>query len=93
MLGWDLTYVPSGTDRRPGVSTSTTRDGRRGLRAIECGKPACVESDRLQYFFDIDSGELKDTEAEQFEILGMPEPPPGKSVAGVDVVVRLKSTG
>ena len=45
------------------------------------------------HFFDIDSGELKDIEVEQFEILGMPEPLPGKSVAGVDVVVRLKSTG
>jgi Fur family iron response transcriptional regulator len=45
------------------------------------------------YFFDIDSGELKDIEAEQFEILEMPEPPPCKNVAGVDVVVRLKSTG
>ena len=44
------------------------------------------------HFFDIDSGELKDIEAEQFEILGMPELPPGKSVVGVDVVVRLKST-
>ena len=45
------------------------------------------------HFFDTDTGEFKDKEAEQFEILGMPEPPPGKSVAGVDVVVRLKSTG
>ena len=45
------------------------------------------------HFFDIDSRELEDIEAEQFEILGMPEPPPGKSVVGVDVVVRLKSTG
>ena len=45
------------------------------------------------HFFDIDSGELKDIEADQFEIFGMPEPSPGKSVAGVDVVVRLKSTG
>ena len=45
------------------------------------------------HFFDTDTGELGDIEAEQFEILGMPEPPPGKSVAGVDVVVRLKSTG
>jgi len=45
------------------------------------------------YFFDTDTGELKDTEAEQFEILGIPEPLPGKSVAGMDVVVRLKSTG
>ena len=61
-----------------------------------------VEASRVLYdsnisphhqFFDIDFGELKDTEVEQFEILGMPEPLPGKNVAGVDVVVRLKSTG
>ena len=47
------------------------------------------------HFFDTDTdtGELKDIEAEQFEILGMPEPPPSKSIAGADVVVRLKSTG
>ena len=45
------------------------------------------------HFFDTDTGELGDIEAEQFEILDMPEPPPSKSVAGVDVVVRLKSTG
>ena len=45
------------------------------------------------HFFDTDTGELGDIEAEQFEILEMPEPLPGKSVAGVDVVVRLKSTG
>ena len=45
------------------------------------------------HFFDTDTGELKNIEAEQFEVLGMPEPPPGKSVAGVDVVVRLKLPG
>ena len=45
------------------------------------------------HFFDTDTGELGDIEAEQFEILGMPEPPPSKSIAGADVVVRLKSTG
>ena len=45
------------------------------------------------HFFDTNTGKLKAIEAEQFEILGIPEPPPGKSVAGVDVVVRLKSTG
>ena len=43
--------------------------------------------------FDTDSGELRDIEPEQFEILVMPELPPGKSVAGVDVVVWLMSTG
>ena len=43
------------------------------------------------HFFDIDSGKLKDIETEQFEILSMLQPPPGKSVAGVDVVIRLKS--
>jgi Fur family iron response transcriptional regulator len=40
------------------------------------------------HLFDTDTGELEDIEAEQFEILGMPEPPSGKSVAGVDVVVQ-----
>ena len=33
-------------------------------------------------FFDTDTGELKGVEAGQFEILGVPEPPPGKIVAG-----------
>ena len=61
-----------------------------------------VETSRIFYdsnisphhhFFDTDTGELKDIEGEQFEILGMPEPPPSKSIAGADVVVRLKSIG
>ena len=65
-------------------------------------RQVAVEASRVFYdsnnsphhhFFDIDSGELKDIEAEQFEVLGMPEPPLGKSVAGVDVVVWLKSIG
>ena len=43
------------------------------------------------HFFDADTGELKDIVAEQFEILGMPEPPPGRRVEGADVMVRLKS--
>ena len=45
------------------------------------------------HFFDVNSRELGDIEAEQFGILGMPEPLPDKSVAGGDVVVRLKLTG
>ena len=45
------------------------------------------------HIFDSYTGERKNIEAEQFEILGTPEPPPGKSVTGVDVVARLKSTG
>ena len=45
------------------------------------------------HFFDNYTGELKNIEAEQFEILGMSDPPFGKSVAGGDVVVRVKSTG
>ena len=42
------------------------------------------------HFFDTLTGELTDIETEQFEIRGMPEPPPGKRVSGVDVVVRWK---
>ena len=65
-------------------------------------RQVAVETTRIFYdsnisphhhFSDIDSGELKDIEAKQFKILGMSELPPGKSVPGADVVVRLKSTG
>lgn len=48
------------------------------------------------YFFNLETkelGELKDIDAEQFEMLRMSEPLPSKRVTGVDVMVRLKSTG
>ena len=56
--------------------------------------PICYDSNSSphHHFFDINTGKLKGIEAEQFEILGIPQPPSGKNVAGVDAVVRLKST-
>ena len=84
------------------VSRATVYNTPKILVDHDLLRQVTVEASRVLYgsnisphhqFFDIDFGELKDTEVEQFEILGMPEPPPGKNVAGVDVVVRLKSTG
>jgi len=71
---------------------------------VDCGllRQVTVEASRVFYvsnisphhhFFDNYTGEPKNIEAEQFEILGMSDPPFGKSVAGGDVVVRVKSTG
>ena len=94
-------YEQLNVESRP-VSRATVYNPLKILVDHGLLRQVTVEASRVFYdsnisphhhFFDIDSGELKDIEAEQFEILGMPEPPPGKSVAGVDVVVRLKSTG
>ena len=94
-------YEQLNAESRP-VSRATVYNTLKRLVDHGLLRQVTVEASRVFYdsnvsphhhFFDIDSGELKDIEAEQFEILGMPEPPPGKSVAGVDVVVRLKSTG
>ena len=43
------------------------------------------------HLYDTDTGELTDIGADQIEIHGLPELPPGKQLDGVDVVVRLRS--
>ena len=84
------------------VSRATVYNTLKNLVDYGLLRQVTVEVSRVFYdsnislyhhLFEIDPGELEDLEAEQFEILGMPELPPGKSVAGVDVAVRLKPTG
>lgn len=45
------------------------------------------------HFFDVDSGELTDIRMGEVDSIKIPELPTGKSVAGVQIVIRLKSTG
>jgi len=94
-------YEQLNAESRP-VSRATVYNTLKKLVDHGLLRQVTVETSRVFYdsnisphhhFFDTDTGELGDIEAEQFEILEMPEPLPGKSVAGVDVVVRLKSTG
>ena len=94
-------YEQLNAESRP-VSRATAYNTPKILVYHGLFRQVTVETNRVFYdsnisphhhVFDTDTGELKDIEAEQFEILGMPELPPSKGVAGVDAVVRLKSTG
>lgn len=43
------------------------------------------------HFYNVDSGELSDVPATGLEISNLPEAPAGTSVAGVDVIIRLRT--
>jgi Fur family iron response transcriptional regulator len=42
------------------------------------------------HFFDVDTGELADIDSTDLEVSGLPTLPDGKSLEGVDVVVRVR---
>ena len=42
------------------------------------------------HFFDVDTGELADIDSTDLEVSGLPTLPDGKSLEGVDVVVRIR---
>jgi len=43
------------------------------------------------HFYNVDTGELTDIEAEAIEIAGLPQLPEGMVTEGVDVIVRIRS--
>jgi Fur family iron response transcriptional regulator len=42
------------------------------------------------HFFDVESGELTDINADQIQVSGLPPLPTGAQLEGVDVIVRLR---
>lgn len=44
------------------------------------------------HFYNTDTGELEDISPEQVEFAQLPEPPAGTEHAGVEVIVRVRST-
>lgn len=42
------------------------------------------------HFFDVTTGELKDIDADQIQVMGLPPLPAGARLEGVDVIVRLR---
>src|SRR3989344_3147227 len=42
------------------------------------------------HFFDVTTGELKDIDADQIQVVGLPPLPAGAQLEGVDVIVRLR---
>ena len=42
------------------------------------------------HFFNIDTGSLADIPPGVLDVMGLPEPPPGTTAVGIDVVVRVR---
>jgi len=42
------------------------------------------------HFYDVETGEITDIDAERLTFSGLPELPPGKVAAGMDVIIRVR---
>jgi len=49
-------------------------------------------TDPHHHFFDVESGEITDIDASDISISGLPALPPGKVAAGVDLIIRVRSS-
>lgn len=43
------------------------------------------------HFYDVETGEITDIDADRIAIAGLPSPPPGKVAAGLDLIIRIRS--
>ena len=46
--------------------------------------------DPHHHFLDEDTGEMEDIPVDSVSVMGLPTPPPGKMIEGVDVIVRVR---
>ncbi len=86
----------------PAVSKATVYNtlglfARRGLVREVVVDPAKVFYDSNpaphHHFYDSSTGELTDIDRERIEIVGIPDLPPGASIEGIDVIVRIRGAG
>jgi Fur family iron response transcriptional regulator len=86
----------------PAVSKATVYNtlglfAQRGLVREVVVDPAKVFYDsnpaEHYHFYDVSTGELTDIDQERIEIGDIPDLPPGASVEGIDVIVRIRSGG
>ena len=45
------------------------------------------------HFYNVDTGELTDIDAREIKVTGLPALPQGMSAEGVDIIVRVRSSG
>ena len=45
------------------------------------------------HFYNVDTGELTDIDADRIAISGLPQLPPGMVTEGIDIIVRVRSAG
>lgn len=50
----------------------------------------CTNTSDHHHFYDVATGRVQDIPGPQPLVSGLPAPPPGMEVAGVDVIVRLR---
>ena len=83
----------------PAVSKATVYNtlglfARRGLVREVVVDPAKIFYDSNptphHHFYDCSTGELTDIDRERIEIGGIPDLPPGASIEGIDVIVRIR---
>ncbi|TAN67957.1 MAG: transcriptional repressor [Magnetospirillum sp.] len=50
----------------------------------------CTNTTEHHHFFDEVTGRIEDVLGDQPTVIGLPPPPPGMSILGVDVVIRVR---
>ena len=84
----------------PAVSKATVYNtlglfAERGLVRAVVVDPAKIFYDsnpaEHYHFYDLSTGELTDIDRDRIEVGDLPELPPGASVEGIDVIVRIRS--
>lgn len=50
----------------------------------------CTNTEDHHHFYDVLTGRVQDIPGQQPQVMGLPEPPAGMMVEGVDVIVRLR---
>lgn len=62
------------------------------LRRVGAGDRTwfCTNTTEHHHFFDAVTGRIEDIPGDQPTVVGLPEPPQGMTVLGVDVIVRVR---
>lgn len=62
------------------------------LRRVGCGDRSyfCTNTGEHHHFYDPTTGRIADIPGPQPKVIGLPEPPPGMMIDGVEVIVRLR---
>ena len=50
----------------------------------------CTNTSEHHHFFDETTGRIEDIPGDQPMVVGLPQAPPGTTILGVDVVIRIK---
>lgn len=84
---------------RAGVSLATVYNTLNQFKSAGLLREVAIEGDRSYFdtntsnhfhFFDENSGELSDVEADKIEVRGLPPLPAGTEITGMDVIVRIR---